>query len=196
MTTELTIYSNAKRAIAEYKTVDEVKDFRDKAVAVEAYAKQANDRELEWDAARARVRAERRCGELLLELEKAKGGQPYQSNGTTSSEPPKTLSEMGLTKDQSSKFQQLARVPEDEFESSMNNPAAKPSTKRILKKPQPQPPRMDGDALWLWGTLRDMRARGLFDRDLNELLNAWTDAMSADADGLVNQLKKWMNAHG
>lgn len=70
---QLAIYANAKSAIAEYKTVDQVKDFRDKALAIEAYAKQAQDFELERDAAVARVRAERRCGELLAEMDKSKG---------------------------------------------------------------------------------------------------------------------------
>lgn len=72
---QITRYSNAKQALAEYKTVDEVKDFRDKALAIEAYAKQANDFELERDAAIARVRAERKCGELLAEMEKRKGAR-------------------------------------------------------------------------------------------------------------------------
>ncbi len=105
METDLTLYSNAKNAIAEYKTVDEVKNFRDKAVALEAYAKQANDYELEHDAAIARVRSERKCGELLRDMDMNDGGgdtcggrllRPPQS--------PKTLSEMGITKDQSSKW--------------------------------------------------------------------------------------------
>ncbi len=69
---ELIRYENAKQAIAAYKTVDDVKQFRDKAVAVQAYAKQANDYELERDAAIARVRAERKCGELLRGMKKTR----------------------------------------------------------------------------------------------------------------------------
>lgn len=108
---QLIRYEAARQAIAEYKTVDEVKDFRDKALAIEAYAKQANDYELERDAAIARVRAERRCGELLAEMEKATGARGTGSNQYQQAEvrssaatAPKTLSDLGITKDQSSKW--------------------------------------------------------------------------------------------
>ena len=75
-------YENAKQALAEYKTVDEVKDFRDKTVAIQAYAKQANDYDLERDASIARVRAERRCGELLNKMDKAKRGPDESVQGS------------------------------------------------------------------------------------------------------------------
>lgn len=197
----VTLYSNAKQALSEYKTVDQVKDFRDKALAVEAYAKQANDHELERDAALARVRAERRCGQLLNELEKAKGSQGQlqgrdSSGGSVVRPPekqPKTLSEMGLTKDQSSKFQKLAAVPEDEFEAAVNQPGAKPSTNSIIKKPSPEKRefRMDEHALWWWGRLTDMERDGRFDRPLSDLKDEMTDNMRADVERLLPKIREY-----
>lgn len=195
MNQEISIYSRAKQAIAEYKTVDEVKDFRDKAMAVEAYAKQANDMELEWDAARARVRAERKCGELLAEMERGKTGpkEVTPDDAEQLSEYSAALDRAGISTQQSSNYQKLAAVPEDEFERAVDNPAAKPSTNHIIKPKEPEPPRMDADALWLWGTLRDMRAKGLFDIGLSFLVCEWTEAMQKDAAGIIPKLKEWVN---
>jgi len=194
---QLVRYEHAKRAIAEYKTVDEVKDFRDKALAIEAYAKQANDYDLEHDAAAARVRAERKCGELLRDQEKAKGtdygGTGHDSRAARPSfSPPKTLSEMGITKDQSSKWQKLAAVPEDEFEDAVSNRGAKPSANNILKTKQEPAERMDATVLWWWGRLCDME-KGKFSTPLASVVSEMTDAMQNDAKRIIPQLKKWVN---
>ena len=101
-------YDAMCRAIDQAYRVDEVKDLRDKAMALEAYAKQAKNTEAERRACEIRLRAERKAGSLLKTMakskERPKGRQPKVSPGTT-------LTNIGVSRDQSSRWQQLADVP-------------------------------------------------------------------------------------
>ncbi len=111
-------------AIEAARQVDEVKEIRDKAMAIQVYARQAKNLEAERHAAEIRVRAERRCGELLAELPKAKGTQGQLVGrgvigGNTEEPPINTLAELGISKRQSAEWQALAAKPEDEFESAL-----------------------------------------------------------------------------
>ena len=71
--TALIRYDAARKAIASAYRVDEAKKIRDKAEAVRTYAKLAGDLEMQNMAAEIRIRAERRAGQLLSDMEKNPG---------------------------------------------------------------------------------------------------------------------------
>jgi hypothetical protein len=89
--------------------------FNDPAPAIQAYARQAKNLDAERHAAEIRMHGERRGGELLAEMLKAKGavGNPggqgakiVPSDGART----QTLSDSGISYDQSSTWQQLAAL--------------------------------------------------------------------------------------
>jgi hypothetical protein len=121
--TTLVRYEQARTALAAAHRVDEVKDIRDKAEAMAAYARQAKDQELILWATEIKVRAERRAGEMLATA--AKNGQrsgrgnPFSRMSERPTFAPPTLADMGLTRDDSSRFQQLASMSEAHFEAAV-----------------------------------------------------------------------------
>jgi hypothetical protein len=140
-------------------------------LAIEAYSRLARNIENERRAIEIRIRAERRCGELLAEMERAKRGRPAKMSRAT------TLSDFGISRDQSSRWQKLAAIPEHEFEASFAGPD-KPSTNGILlAHAPPQTKTMDDRALWLWGRLMDFERDGLLDADPNDLCSQMLDHM-------------------
>lgn len=206
-TQTLVRYDAMRTAIVACHAIDEVKDIRDKARALELYARQANDTGLERQVHDIRVRAERRAGQLLSEAPKAVGGQPYQSGRATGRqstparqpERPKPLAEVGISKDQSSQWQKLAAVPDDEFEKEMANPVALPSTSRIIaaheartQPPAPKPTPVDQRALWLWGRLLDFEREGILAADPNELFGTMLDHMKETTRELAPAVAAWL----
>lgn len=179
-------YDAMCHAIAECYEVDEVKDIRDRALAFETYAKQAKNIEAERRACEIRLRAERKAGEILKESEKNKGARGVGVSSRDTSAP--TLEEMGVSHDQSSKWQKLADVPEEDFEAALAGPD-KPSTNSIIV-PKQKP--MDEDALWLWGRLRDFERRGVLDLDQTNLMAEMTDAMRSDCLRLAEPVTEWL----
>jgi hypothetical protein len=147
MSGDLTKYNAAKRALAEAVRIDEVKDIRDKAVAMRIYAMQAKDRGLIDQATEIRLRAERRAGELLRDMEKNKGAQGSGSNQhelrSHDATAPK-LSDLDINKSQSSRWQKLAETPDDDFEELVASAKQKASAavdhaRQPKPKPEPKP---------------------------------------------------------
>src|SRR5262245_51067690 len=73
MTALLVRYDAACRALAEARSVDEVKYVRDAAIAMAAYARQAKNRDLEADAVEIRLRATRRLDQMRQAQKEAVG---------------------------------------------------------------------------------------------------------------------------
>ncbi len=82
--TALVRYDAMCRAIANCPAIDEVKDIRDKAVALALYHRQANNLDAEIECGKVRLRAEHRCGEILKEMQRA----PTASGGDEIGSPP------------------------------------------------------------------------------------------------------------
>jgi hypothetical protein len=118
---ELMLLSKAEKALSQANTLDDVKDLRDQAAAVRAYVHKAKlGQHLVIEAATIRIRAERRLGEMLqaTELAIAAPGNQHTQAGATRQMPggELTLRDLGLTKSESSRSQQIASLPADVFE--------------------------------------------------------------------------------
>lgn len=107
--TQIAMLAEARRALASAKTIDVVKDIRDRAQAVQHYLKQRDlSFEAQQDAAEIKLRAERRLGEMLGESVEHKGGRRAAMSN-------KVLPE-GVRRMDSHRWQRVASLPSREFE--------------------------------------------------------------------------------
>lgn len=210
---ELAIYDRMCSAIAECHRVDEVKDLRDKAMALEMYAKQAKNTDAERRACEIRLRAEARTGELLKALARATpqtagvaGGHAKAgtSNDATCQPSPyaETLARTGISRQTAHRYEALANVPKDVFEAALRDPV-KPTTSGVLAKAEATKavqqardpaPQMPPDSLWLWGRLRDLEREGYFDKEPGALLAPMTETMRADVLRILPLALDFFNA--
>lgn len=117
---EIATYEQARSLISEIATTTsffDIKQISDKALAMQHYARMAEDTELEAWVAEVRLRAFRRLGELSAALPKATGSN--LPNVTPSGHPGKRaeLKAAGISKDTAHKCEKLARISEAKVES-------------------------------------------------------------------------------
>jgi ParB family chromosome partitioning protein len=122
----LPAYDACRAALAACRSTDEVREIRDRAVALRAYARQAKDRGLEADAFEIRSRAERRLGGMLIEQKATIGfnhggwreRQALEACGSENEPQARkaTLAEAGIDKKLSMRAQRLAKLHEPEFD--------------------------------------------------------------------------------
>lgn len=138
---ELILISKASDAVAQARTIDEIKDLRDKAEAVRAYAKKARlGKHIVIEASAIKVHAERKLGRMLgeVKLAHASPGNQYTGRVDRSHEQdgPVRLADLGITKSDSSRSQQIALLPDHVFDGyvadSMRS-AREPTTAGLLR---------------------------------------------------------------
>jgi len=109
---EIILWDKMKNAVMECHSIDEISRIRNQAEAYRYALKQAKESpEVIKKAEEIKLRAERRAGELLKEEIKSGGDRKSKSRSKAT-----TLIDMGVSKDQSSKWQKIANIPEEKFE--------------------------------------------------------------------------------
>lgn len=113
MKNPLATLDKARMLLEKATKIDEVKEIRDKAEALRMYAKeQRMGLEAQNYCAEIKIRAERRAGELLKKIPKESG----KRTDLTSSHDDTRLQDLGISRPQSSRWQQMAALPKKEFE--------------------------------------------------------------------------------
>ena len=114
---ELVLLQNARTALSQVSTFDDAREIRDKADAVRHYARQAKlGQELVVEAAVLKLRAERRLGEILRETQLATGVEGNQHADIPGEPNGVLLSELGISKSESSRMQRIAELAKEVFE--------------------------------------------------------------------------------
>jgi len=192
-------YEAMCRAIEAAYKVDEVKDIRDQAIALEVYARQAHNTEAERKACEIRLRAERKAGALSAKLEKSAGGRPGKTRATRDrvSTKAEQLHAAGVTPRQAKSWEKLAAVPEKEFEMALEDQTAKPTTNGIIKaNATPTRDPVSIEALWLWGRLRDFQRDGLLNKTPQEIMTTMTPTMRDEVHTLAPRVAAWLKRIG
>jgi hypothetical protein len=119
---ELIKWEAARRALAEARNVDEIKDICDQSIAMQLYAKLSKDRQMQADAFEIRLRSERRLGEVM-EAQKETvgfnvGTKGSKIKGARVSEKP-TLVEAGIDKNLANRARKLSVMREEDFEQTV-----------------------------------------------------------------------------
>lgn len=175
-------YEAAKTALANCASIDECKDWADKAEALASYAKQADDDTLRKHADRIQARAIRRCGELLKQFD-GRGNNQHVDRDAAVLTQHEAAANAGISERQRKTAVRVANVPSETFEQHVESEAPPTVTKLadMGRKPRQvvdlagRDPADFNKSMHFRGMLRDY-ARELAGCDLSDILPRLNDA--------------------
>lgn len=187
-------YDEMCTAIAACHKVDDAKDIRDKAEALRAYAKKANNREAEVQFADIKLQAERKCGELLKQM--AADGQ-RKSQGESLQRERLSLKELGVSEIESHRFQQIAAVPKKDFDAALasaratQTPVTSASVRSLTRIPSITPAQRAAHER-LWRVLRALEQIAEQDISPKEWLAELPDFMLRRVRDHMKRARPWL----
>ena len=144
----------ATQMLAEAKSLDEVKNIMDVAEAARTYARAAKlGLDAQNYAAEVKIRAERKAGDLLLQLERSNGGRPEKTNSSVErvSEYREVLDEQDIPTTTAHRWQQAAQIPEKTFEqhiAQIKDAGLELTTSGLLKSAKVHVAQNTGESEW------------------------------------------------
>lgn len=125
----ITLRENMQKELMQIKDVDFAKNYLNKINAVITYIKKENvDPKLEIIIVEQKIRTERLLGKFLKSIDLNKGGNPNISTDSIGLK----ISDIGISKDQSSWFQKIASLPEETFEKEIETAKEESTEKNKL----------------------------------------------------------------
>ena len=130
------VLDKAERALEAATSVEQVKQIHDLAIGMAAYAKTANNRDLEADAHEIRMRATRRLGEMMRSQRDTVGlNSGAKGVGTSVRVDDKpTLASQGIDKNLAHAARTAAAMTGPEFEASVESARGHAKTRRATLK--------------------------------------------------------------
>lgn len=113
----LILREQAKQQLLEIKNIDEAVSYVNKVKAIETYCKAVKeDNEIVKIVAEQKIRSMRLAGQILQQTDLSTN---IGSNQHVLPDKKPRLSDLGISKNESSTYQKIAAIPEDEFEEEM-----------------------------------------------------------------------------
>ena len=197
----LSLYEKAKYAVAQYESIDDVKDYMNKAAAVEEYGRRANDRSIENNAGRARLYCLLKMNELIKSMRE--GDQlykhdDYKMGGRGHKERPhskKSLDDLGINRSLYTSLREIDRLPETHIRGLLGNEQDRVfSVSKIYKdyqkhnaeSPIPQ------QAIEYYAQLKQFKKHVLDEVTMSDSLANMTDEMRQESEEILQQMRAWL----